>query len=241
MTRSKLTKICRSCTSFRQLAKRLGTNHHAAKNIVEKAKIDVRHFDIRHRRAALIGEKHNRLTIQKVYRTDRHGRSRWLCRCNCECGSRNIERRLDGVLDGHIVSCGCAFWHRPQIYGANNPAFSGCGELSGSRMYWLTRHATRRDIPFKVTKEYLWRLFEKQSKRCALSGIELVFGRKSRSNETTASLDRIDSTKGYIKGNVQWVHKDVNRIKWQFDQDYFLSLCTRIAQHHGLKLPPVKS
>jgi hypothetical protein len=49
--------------------------------------------------------------------------------------------------------------------------------------------------------------------------------------EHTASLDRIDSSKGYCEDNVQWVHKDINRMKNTFDQDYFISLCKLIAEN----------
>jgi len=49
--------------------------------------------------------------------------------------------------------------------------------------------------------------------------------------ETTASLDRINNDLGYIEGNVQWVHKDVNRMKWAFTQDRFLELCCLITEN----------
>jgi len=48
-------------------------------------------------------------------------------------------------------------------------------------------------------------------------------------HENTASLDRIDSSKGYVKDNVQWVHKDINRMKWNFPQDKFVKLCSFVA------------
>ena len=48
----------------------------------------------------------------------------------------------------------------------------------------------------------------------------------------TASLDRIDSKKGYIEGNIQWVHKDINRMKWAFNEDYFIKLCNNIYQYN---------
>ena len=42
---------------------------------------------------------------------------------------------------------------------------------------------------------------------------------------TTASLDRIDSSKGYTKSNIQWVHKDINKMKSDFSMLRFLELC----------------
>ena len=55
-------------------------------------------------------------------------------------------------------------------------------------------------------------------------------GKKTKHNYTcTASLDRIDSSKGYILGNIQLVHRDVNRIKSDFEQDYFIKICKLIS------------
>ena len=51
------------------------------------------------------------------------------------------------------------------------------------------------------------------------------------SNYQTASLDRIDPTKGYIEGNIQWVHKDVNRMKMDFTETRFLELVNLIANN----------
>lgn len=49
-------------------------------------------------------------------------------------------------------------------------------------------------------------------------------------DETTASLDRIQNDKGYIEGNVQWVHKDINRMKNIFEQNYFIDICKKIIE-----------
>lgn len=47
----------------------------------------------------------------------------------------------------------------------------------------------------------------------------------------TASPDRIDSSLGYTKDNVQWVHKDVNTIKWDLSHDRFVKLCKTITEN----------
>ena len=48
-------------------------------------------------------------------------------------------------------------------------------------------------------------------------------------NKTTASLDRIDSKKAYTVDNIQWVHKDINMLKNKYDQEYFIHMCTLVA------------
>lgn len=112
---------------------------------------------------------------------------------------------------------------------SGNPSFTGCGELHGSRVYWIKRGAERRGIKFDLTAEFLWDLYLKQKKKCALSGLEIVFGKMDFPHQTTASLDRIDSSVGYVVDNVQWVHKDVNIMKRTFSQRYFIELCKSVA------------
>lgn len=48
----------------------------------------------------------------------------------------------------------------------------------------------------------------------------------------TASVDRIDSTKGYTPDNVQWVDKRINFMKQHFSQVEFVELCCLVSKHH---------
>ncbi len=68
---------------------------------------------------------------------------------------------------------------------------------------------------------------------CALSGLPLIYAIKSRDTNATASLDRIDSSKGYVKGNVQWVHKTINGMKWDSNEKDFITFCCAVARHRG--------
>ena len=60
---------------------------------------------------------------------------------------------------------------------------------------------------------------------CALTGwhISMKYG------ECTASLDRVDSQKGYSTDNIQWVHTMVNMCKNKYDQDKFIEMCQAIS------------
>lgn len=73
-------------------------------------------------------------------------------------------------------------------------------------------------------------MFLKQDKKCALTKQPLSFSSKGVYN--TASLDRIDNSKGYDLENVQWVHKDVNFMKGSLTQKYFLKLCKLITKNN---------
>jgi hypothetical protein len=63
--------------------------------------------------------------------------------------------------------------------------------------------------------------------KCALTGWELSM----QYGKTTASLDRIDSTRSYEVGNVQWVHSMVNMCKNRYDQARFVEMCQAIAEN----------
>ncbi len=110
----------------------------------------------------------------------------------------------------------------------------GHKDVSGSYFCILQHGAKTRDMEFSVSIEYLQEILEKQEYKCALSGVILIFptslsieGRKVQ----TGSLDRIDSNKGYIEGNVQWVHKTINCIKWKLSQEEFIDWCCKVSNN----------
>ena len=89
--------------------------------------------------------------------------------------------------------------------------------------------AAKRKIEFAITIEYIGDLFEKQNGICNLTGEKLTLKETIKDISQTASLDRIDSTKGYIEGNVQWIHKAVNRMKSNLPEKQFIELCEKIV------------
>jgi len=115
--------------------------------------------------------------------------------------------------------------------GPRHSQWKGCGEISGN---WFYNHVLRERkqnqrtrVPVEITVEDAWNLFLEQEKKCALSGILLEIDNQHHQN--TASIDRIDSSKGYVKGNIQWVHKHINFMKRTYSQDYFIDMCKKVA------------
>jgi hypothetical protein len=91
----------------------------------------------------------------------------------------------------------------------------------------VKRRAESKDRDFSIKIEDIWELFIKQDRKCALSGLPIAF-----LDEGTASLDRVDSSLGYTPENVQWVHKDVNRMKMAFSDTAFIWMCALIVNHN---------
>jgi hypothetical protein len=83
-------------------------------------------------------------------------------------------------------------------------------------------------LPIDITIQKTWELFKQQGGCCALSGLPLDI------RDGSASLDRIDNTRGYGSGNIQWIHKTLNHMKNDFPQPRFLELCRLVAKHKGI-------
>lgn len=175
----------------------------------------------------MIGKTFGKLTVTGEHSKTRNGHKRFTCVCECGNTCNILGTHL---RQGNTKSCGC---DRP--VGKTHHQWNGVGEISGD--FWhnhITRSASgdkgrRTPVELSITKEYAWKLFLKQDRKCALSGIELIFPKKHKDKIWNASLDRIDSSKGYIEGNVQWVHKDVNIMKNKFENQYFIDMCKKIA------------
>lgn len=148
--------------------------------------------------------------------------------CVCECGNKCIVAAGNILRRGKRVSCGCLTDIKPRT-----KQYQGIGDLSGLRWSAIQSCQKRksRDLEFTITIEYAWNLFIQQNKTCALTGLPIKICDIRDGGQNTASLDRIDSSKGYIEGNVQWVHKDINHIKMDYNQEYFLNLCKRVYEN----------
>lgn len=146
--------------------------------------------------------------------------------CKCDCGNM-VTIRAYLLIYNQTNNCGCA----------PRGSWKGKGKLSGTYLCRVRRNAKVRGLSFTLTSDELWLLYQKQEGKCALSGLPISFGAKTV-DPSTASLDRIDSTKGYTSENIQWVHKDINLMKMDFEQEYFKHLCTIVSQYGGKTVPP---
>lgn len=178
----------------------------------------------------LVGRKLGKLNIFSKVKADNYPIDRgvyYICRCDCGTEKRISHKAIEYQ---NQRSCGCQSREdRRKLVNKLSPAWNGIGDISGHHFASIKHNAKRRSIEFNLTKEYIWDLFVKQNKKCKLSGLDIHFTTHYTNGTFTASLDRIDSFKGYIEGNVQWVHKDVNQMKMDANQQYFLNLCQKIA------------
>ena len=93
------------------------------------------------------------------------------------------------------------------------------------------RKAKSRDKICTLTLQDLKDVWESQNGTCCYTGIKLNewSEKKSKNSFYTASLDRIDSKKGYTKENVQFISKNVNFMKNNMLHEETIELCKIIA------------
>ena len=91
---------------------------------------------------------------------------------------------------------------------------------------------------FEIDVEYLMGLHSDQHGLCAISGIKMTHISGKGKVATNISIDRIDSSKGYINGNIQLLCLAANMMKLNMSEeelDIFLrTLSISVCRKNGL-------
>lgn len=168
-----------------------------------------------------IGHKCGSLIIISDPNISKKSGKYWTCQCDCGKQINVSGSQLNPKNKRSIKSCGCRRYEKLK---------KGTENISGTYICNVIANAKRRKIQFNLTIEYLQSLWEKQNGKCALSGLNISLINKKEYHNQTASLDRIDSSLGYIEGNVQWVNKKMNFMKHSMSKQEFVELCKIVAK-----------
>lgn len=179
-----------------------------------------------HNLLPIIGQRFGKLVVIEKQGREKsdNGEAKWICKCDCGntyvTGSNRLRR-------GATKSCGCFKIEKltPNRY------------QDLSHAYWsrIVRGAQIRGLSLEIIPKDAWDKFVEQGKKCALSGVELVLSNPYSGKNQTASFDRIDSSKGYEKSNIQWIHKDLNNMKNNFTDAEFILWCEKVSNYVKLK------
>ena len=145
--------------------------------------------------------------------------SSWIVPC-IKCKEERIINRKDHAVRLSKTKC------KRCSNKSNNPQ----GDYKGIRISFFNKFrlsANTRNLEFEIDLEFASSLAEIQNYKCYYSGLELKFNGDFK--QITASIDRIDSSLGYLDGNVCWVHKDINMMKQQFSEKKFIEMCKLVA------------
>jgi hypothetical protein len=168
-----------------------------------------------------------------VKQSNGKGYKNWIL--ECKCGNRASVRESD--MRNDRAKNGCPSCAREEYHTPHTSVYSeSLDGLRGWRRHLWTRvvhGATKRGIEVSITWQEGFLLMEQQAFRCAYTGRKLTLPVSTdwgRYRKCTASLDRIDSAKGYEPGNVQWVEKRINLMKRDIPHDAFVRLCKIVAR-----------
>lgn len=149
-----------------------------------------------------------------------YGKGSELLELECgNCGKQFKRKRKDYEykkrnLDGQYCSLPCSPRQAPQPH-------AGFQIQLGN----IKKRCKYKNYSFNLTKRFLIKLWEQQKGICAITGLKMlepvgyVASRVPLKLPKTASIDRINSKKGYIRGNIQWVCVFANLAKNTFDDE----------------------
>lgn len=173
---------------------------------------------------SFLNKKLGGVKLKQILSVD-NGRLFVICEClNCK---KEFKAKFHNIYKGQYKSCGCL----KHASGKKNPKWKGLGEISKSLFFSLQRGAEVRNIKFNISLNDIWDLFLKQNGKCVFSGANLTFPKNRKDTSYTASLDRIDSSKGYELDNIQWIERNINFMKQSMNNEEFLYYIKKIYQY----------
>ena len=174
-----------------------------------------------------LGETNKYIKMAKINLTCK------FCEKPFEREKREYTRSLKLGRDSFCsISCGAKVNRNLPSYSSGNyefiKGFTRRDQFTPFRYH--LRKAKSRDLNSDLTLEYLKEIWDSQKGFCVYSGLELKeWSYKGENDMNTASLDRTDSTKGYIKGNVQFVSININFLKHTLTHEEMVILCKGIT------------
>jgi len=97
--------------------------------------------------------------------------------------------------------------------------------LKSAELSSKKREARGRDCQFSITKEDIMKLVKKQDNKCIYTGREFGWTYKHLNKP---SIDRINSSKGYTKDNIQLVVFQANQAKSDMTHEEFINFVKEI-------------
>lgn len=163
----------------------------------------------------LSGRTYNKLTVLKSYKViDK----KIIWDCICSCGN-HIAVRADSLTSGHTKSCGCLrLVEDSVIYKKVYTAYKA--------------GAKRRGIEFSLIFEQFYNLIISNCHYCGAESSNLMKrnGKQGKYN----GIDRLDSSKGYVKDNVISCCKVCNYAKHTMHYEDFKEWVRRVSNYMKL-------
>ena len=163
--------------------------------------------------------------------------------CGKTFDKKSTEVRRTQKRNGkHYCSLSCSGANTPLIVDKKSFARSTSGLKSNNRLDeyspFRSHHARlkQRRHEVTVTLQDLKRIWDEQNGICPLTGWEMDLPATSKwtgllCKPDSASLDRIDSSQGYIVENVRWVSLMANLARRQWDDSTVIEFAKAVVGH----------
>lgn len=109
-------------------------------------------------------------------------------------------------------------------------------------IHWMVNgaryRAKKKGLDFDIDIDFILKLNEKQEGLCAITGRVMNWDRVRSGTQRLAppdraSLDRIDSSRGYTEDNVQLTVDIANRLKSYYSMEALLDFCFDVVNRQG--------
>ena len=107
--------------------------------------------------------------------------------------------------------------------------------MFGTALKNARSRASKKGLPFNITREYIKALFEEQGGMCHYSGMQLNVVKNDPDvtiDPFKMTLDCIDPLRGYAVGNVAWCAYCINALKQKMTKEKLISICEAVVSHN---------
>lgn len=172
----------------------------------------------------ILGKVSGRLTVLSRLANNKNGRARWRCLCNC---GNMISVTGKEFRAGHVKSCGCL---------QRDWATTGQRKEGVAFRQIYTNYKCRaynHKIKFSLSREEFYELTQKP---CAYCNRSLTNSYRERVEVFRYNgIDRIDSCRGYVSGNVVPCCQICNTMKMGLPLKVFLAHLKLVFDHLRIK------
>ena len=177
----------------------------------------------------IVGKKFGMITVNKLYMKGRHTYFDGICNCGNIVSSPFMEIKTGFSRSNKKQPCSCNSCAQALKSGWEPKYSPYVNTLNAS-----IRRAKKKGIEHNITLEYLYGLNQKQDGLCAITGVKMIARKNSADygygkEPYILSLDRIDSSKGYIEDNVHLVTWIANLMKMEFAMDQVIETARQIV------------
>ena len=150
---------------------------------------------------------------------------RMMVKVKCNGCGKEFEMRKGKYTSRHRENNG--------IHYCTHSCFFKYGVRKSPFGYFVDKSKRRKGVEHNIDRKYLEELWEKQNGKCPYTGIKMILPESLKSfckypSLEKVSLDRIDPSKGYIKGNVEFVCQGINFAKNDYSKEEVLQFVNHI-------------